>query len=177
MEPVGGISVASQRNKAKFGCACQSCNQGWMPPMSRHRRHCPLIRLLGHLGWQRDPERWSVLCRDTAGRRARIIVRLNVSGIEVTAPPDGVVLTVGQIGRLRSALADATRTLGRLTPDIDDQPEIPTAPVLPRRRVSMRPQSRPSVQDIAVQLENEIPSEGADHVDCPQQTHFFDRAA
>lgn len=152
--------------------------------MGRHRRHCPLIRLLARLGWQRDPDLWSVPCRDIAQRRSRIAVRLSSSGIAVTAPPDGAVLNVLEVGRLRAALADATRTLGHLSSGPDHhrpqsaRPTDPAAPVPPRRRISLRPPPRPTVQDITARLTQTPPTEeGASHADRPHRTPHTGRAA
>lgn len=76
--------------------------------MAKRHRTTPLLRLLGRLGWQRDPDLWTVHCRDGHGRRARILVHLSVAGVCLTVPDHGPLqLSVLQAGRLRAALRDA----------------------------------------------------------------------
>ncbi|MGH3866865.1 MAG: hypothetical protein ACRDQ4_12135 [Pseudonocardiaceae bacterium] len=53
----------------------------------RHHRGTPLIRLLARLGWQRDPDGWTVPCRDLDGRRARLLIRSRRSGSPSPPPP------------------------------------------------------------------------------------------
>jgi hypothetical protein len=81
----------------------------------RHHRGTPLIRLLARLGWQRDPDGWTVPCRDLDGRRARLLVRLAPTGITLTPTAPGPLrLTVLQVGQLRGAARDAIYTVGLL---------------------------------------------------------------
>ena len=90
----------------------------------RHRRRMPLIRLLARLGWQRDPDLWTVPCRDRHGRRARLLIQLSPSGITLTATTQGPLhLTALEVGRLRGATRDAIHTCGLLTdPDRTGSP-------------------------------------------------------
>lgn len=112
----------------------------------RHHRGTPLIRLLARLGWQRDPDGWTVSCRDLDGRRARLLVRLAPTGITPTAPGP-LRLTVLQVGQLRGAAREAIYTVGLLADPDHAEParrswraEAPTAPCddLPRQREVIR---------------------------------------
>ncbi len=83
--------------------------------MAKHHRTTPLLRLLGRLGWQRDPNLWTVHCRDGHGRRARILVHLSAAGICLTVPSPGPLqLGALQAGQLRAALRDAFLSVERL---------------------------------------------------------------
>jgi hypothetical protein len=114
----------------------------------RHHRGTPLIRLLARLGWQRDPDGWTVPCRDLDGRRARLLVRLAPTGITLTPTAPGPLrLTVLQVGQLRGAARDAIYTVGLLAdPDHAElarrswRVEAPTALCddLPRQREVIR---------------------------------------
>ena len=57
--------------------------------MAKRHRTTPLLRLLGRLGWQRDPDLWTVHCRDGHGRRAHILVHLSAAGVCLTVPDHG----------------------------------------------------------------------------------------
>ena len=37
--------------------------------MAAHQRTTPLLHLLARLGWQHDPDLWTVRCRDRAARQ------------------------------------------------------------------------------------------------------------
>ncbi|MGH3906909.1 MAG: hypothetical protein ACRDTE_22415 [Pseudonocardiaceae bacterium] len=74
----------------------------------RHRRRTPLIRLLARLGWQRDPDLWTVPCRDPHGRRATLLIQLSPFGITPAATAQGPRYLTGlEVGRLRGAACDA----------------------------------------------------------------------
>ena len=46
------------------------------------------------LGWQRDPELWTVRCHDRYGRRAQVQVHLTEIGVGITlSSPETVELT------------------------------------------------------------------------------------
>ncbi|MGH3889925.1 MAG: hypothetical protein ACRDSZ_25730 [Pseudonocardiaceae bacterium] len=83
--------------------------------MAAHQRMMPLLCLLVRLGWQRDPDLWTVRCRDGHGRRARLRVRLTATGVSIEAPlPGPAQLTPWQAGQLRVALRDANLCFGEL---------------------------------------------------------------
>lgn len=95
----------------------------------QHRRRMPLIRLLARLGRQRDPDLWTVPCRDIHGRRAQLLIRLQASGITITATTQGpLYLTALEVGRLRGAARDAIHTCGLLTDPDHAESAAPTAP-------------------------------------------------
>lgn len=72
------------------------------------RRRKPLIALLGRLRWQRDPELWTVPCRDEHGRKALLSMEIRTSGVVIRpSTPGPVTLPPLMIGRLRAALRDA----------------------------------------------------------------------
>lgn len=78
-------------------------------------RSTPLVQLLARLAWQRDPELWTVRCRDGRGRRASPRISLLPAGITITPTAPGPWhLTMLESGRLRGALRDALFTLDRL---------------------------------------------------------------
>jgi hypothetical protein len=126
-----------------------------------HRRSTPLIRLLARLGWQRDPDGWSVPCRDVDGRRARLLIGLSPAGVTITPTAPGPLrLTALQVGRLRQAARDAIQTGGLLTdPDYAEAKQrswraaAPTAPpdgLLVQREVIhfTSPATRPTVWEL-----------------------------
>ena len=131
---------------------------------SRHRRSTPLIRLLARLGWQRDPEVWTVPCRDVDGSRARLLIRLSPSGITITTTATGPLrLTGQQVVQLWVATRDAINTFGLLAdPDHAESPqdawrtEAPTAPLDPpaaqREVVHFERPPRPTVQELRARL-------------------------
>jgi hypothetical protein len=47
--------------------------------MATHQRMMPLLCLLVRLRWQRDPDLWTVRCRDRHGRRALLRVHLTAT--------------------------------------------------------------------------------------------------
>jgi hypothetical protein len=121
--------------------------------MNVRRRTLPLIRLLAQLGWQRDPDGWTIPCRDGAGHRARLRIALTETGVVITPTGPGPWrLTPLQVGRLRAGLRDAVISLGELSGDDDVAPPersaIPTAPKVPRRLVRLDPPCRPTTADI-----------------------------
>ena len=82
---------------------------------ARHQRRTPLLQLLIRLGWQRDPELWTVRCRDRYGRRAQLQVHLTEIGVGITSSsPETVELTPTEAGRLRIALRDGVLNCGEL---------------------------------------------------------------
>lgn len=123
----------------------------------QHQRRTPLIRLLARLGWQRDPELWTVPCRDPHGRRARLLIRLWPSGITLTATAQGPLhLTAQETGRLWGATRDAIDTCGLLTgtdpaelPPPDAATPVPLdQPPAPREVVRIERPSRPTVAEL-----------------------------
>lgn len=139
--------------------------------MARHQRTTPLLRLLVRLGWQRDPDLWTVRCRDQYGRRAQVQVHLTARGIMiVTSSPDPLEFTPGEAGWLRAALRDGLLSLGELAgPDwprgsahVPRDPP-PPAPPGPRQRIRLHRPRRPSVADIAARLaQSDAPDPEAD---------------
>ncbi|MFN2495722.1 MAG: hypothetical protein ABR608_07425 [Pseudonocardiaceae bacterium] len=130
----------------------------------RHRRSTPLVRLLAQLGWQRDPDVWTVPCRDVDGRRARLLIRLSPAGITITTTATGPLrLTMRQVGDLRVATHDAMNTFGLLAgPDRDESPrnacrdEVPTTPLdcpaAQREVVHFEQPQRPTVRELRARL-------------------------
>lgn len=127
--------------------------------MHKHQHAMPLIRLLARLGWQRDPDLWTVRCRNHHGRRARLQVQLDEHGVTLTASSPGPwALTPMEAGRLRRALREALLDFDRLANSVSDgslraratRPTEPETPPerLPRQRVRFRPPARPSVAEI-----------------------------
>ncbi len=97
--------------------------------MAQRHRTTPLLRLLGWLGWQRDPDLWTVHCRDGHGRRARILVHLSAAGVYLTVPDHGPLqLSALQAGQLRAALRDAFLSFERLAGLHGLQPTKPADP-------------------------------------------------
>jgi hypothetical protein len=145
--------------------------------MTTHQRTTPLIRLLSRLGWQRDPDLWTIPCRDEGGRRAAVLIRLTGSGVSITTPTSGPLrMTPMQIGRLRAALRDAALSFDRLSgtghrspatsssrPDAAVPPSV-TSPTAPRR-IRARIAARPSVGEIAARLALTALSEQEAHHD------------
>lgn len=82
---------------------------------TRRRRSTPLVQLVARLGWQRDPELWTVRCRDEQGRRASLRIGLTRTGITILPTTAGLwQLTPLESGRLRGAVRDALLTLDQL---------------------------------------------------------------
>jgi len=124
---------------------------------ARHQRTTPLLRLLARLGWQRDPDLWTVRCRDQYGRRAQVQVHLTETGIKIaTSSPEPLELTPGEAGGLRAALRDGLLSLGQLAgPDgLRSSAHVPRepAPPNPRQRIRLHRPRRPTVADIAARL-------------------------
>jgi len=142
--------------------------------VAKRHRTTPLLRLLGRLGWQRDPDLWTVHCREGYGRRARILVHLNAAGVCLTVPEHGPLqLSAWQVGQLRAALRDAFLSLARLAgPDglADSRRAMPTAPPPARppsrrQRVPVLIPARPSVSEIAARLTGPSCSVGSEPLD------------
>ncbi|MGH3865062.1 MAG: hypothetical protein ACRDQ4_02805 [Pseudonocardiaceae bacterium] len=150
--------------------------------MAAHRRTMPLLCLLVRLGWQRDPDLWTVRCRDGNGRRARIHVHLAPIGISLAVPSPGPVqLTLWEAGQLRAALRDAIQRFAELAgPDTfrasfsrpEPPPPPPGSPPTPRGRVqllpALPPPIRPTVAQIAQRLATSLtpkPKNDHDHAD------------
>ncbi|MGQ0716131.1 MAG: hypothetical protein ACT4NP_02240 [Pseudonocardiales bacterium] len=123
--------------------------------MAKRHRTTPLLRLLGRLGWQRDPDLWTVHCRDGHGRRARILVHLSGAGVCPTVPDHGPLqLSVLQAGRLRAALRDAFLGLEYLVQAPRTKPAMPSPARPPsyRERVPVRIPARPSVAELRLRV-------------------------
>ena len=131
---------------------------------AKHQGRTPLLRVLARLGWQRDPDLWTVPCRDQRGRRARLIVALSAMGISLASTsPEGVELTPLEVGQLRGALRDALLTLDRLAGGQQlgvrartrrrEQPPPPAALPRTRQRIQLDRLSRPSVAEIVSRLD------------------------
>lgn len=144
--------------------------------MTSHHRRTPLVWLLARLRWQRDPDLWTVRCRDEHGRRTCVLVHLTAVGVSITTPSAGALqLTLLQLGRLRAALRDAAMSFDRLSGTghsstlaassrAQTTRSSPTTPPIPPRRVHARMAPRPSVADIAARLTVSALSElEADH--------------
>jgi len=138
--------------------------------VAKHHRTTPLLRLLGRLGWQRDPELWTVHCRDGHGHRARILVHFSAAGVCLTVPDHSPLqLSALQGGQLRAAVRDAFLSVERLVgPDglpamaksqrtksqrTKSQRTKPATPPLgrppsSRKRVPVRIPARPSVAEL-----------------------------
>lgn len=151
--------------------------------VARHQRSTPLIRLLIRLGWQRDPELWTVRCRDQHSQRARVFVSLSAAGVALASTSPGPLeLTPLEVGQLRGALRDALLTLDRLageervgvrtpTPRRAQPPRaVPSS--RPRQQVRLDRLTRPSVAEIIsrlttppsdVEVNHEHPDDHASH--------------
>ena len=93
-------------------------------------RSVPLAALLARLSWQRDPEVWTVHCRDGWGRRTTLRIGLTTTGIAITATGSGPwQLTLLESGGLRGAVREALLTLDQGTA---------TEPISPGRRTVPR---------------------------------------
>jgi len=121
-----------------------------------------VLRLLARMNWQRDPDSWTVRCRDGRGRRTHLRIRLAPAGITVALPSVGLwVLTPLQAGQLRAAVRDALLVLDRLAGDEHDtvavpnqrtEPPTPMGDSVPRQRVRLGLPARPSVREIATRV-------------------------
>jgi hypothetical protein len=126
---------------------------------ARHQRTTPLLRLLVRLSWQRDPDLWTVRCRDQYGQRAEVQVRLTETGIRITmSSPDPLELTPSEVGGLSVALRDSLLSLGELAgPDgLRALARAPRSLLLPPpspcQRVPLRREPRPTVAEITARL-------------------------
>ena len=127
---------------------------------ARHQHTTTLLRLLARLGWQRDPDLWTVRCRDHYGRRAQVQVHLTETGIRiVTSSPEPLDLTPSEAGGLRAALRDGVLSLGQLASQegLRSSAHAPqdTPPPLPpssRQRIRVHRPRRPTVADIIDRL-------------------------
>lgn len=121
--------------------------------MGDGQRRTPVIRLLARLGWRRDPDKWTVQCRDGRGKRVFLDIRLADTGITVaTSSPGPWVLSPLQAGRLRGAVRDAllsfdclaggAHSAERTTPRAVPPPSHrPVAVSGERQRVRLAPQA------------------------------------
>ncbi len=93
-------------------------------------RSVPLVVLLARLTWQRDPEVWTVHCRDGRGRRTTLRIGLTTTGIAITGTGSGPWrVTMLESGRLRGAVREALLMLN---------PGAGTGPVSSGRRTAPR---------------------------------------
>jgi hypothetical protein len=130
--------------------------------MAAHQRVMSLLCLLIRLGWQRDPNLWTVLCRDGHGRRACLRVRLTATGVSIEVPSPGPAhLDSWQAGQLRVALRDADLCFGELAgPEqhrigcscSDPARLLPGNPPARQRVRLLPPPARPTVAQIAHRL-------------------------
>jgi len=146
--------------------------------MSRHRRQLGLLAILERLGWQRDPELWSVPCQDGHGHRVQLSVRLGVGWVTLDHPDIGLLyLRPQQVGKLRGALRHALLDLELFggadlpapTPRFERASDAGADPPSRVRVVFGRPPTRPTVADIAARLAVSAPTvdpdrDGADVV-------------
>jgi hypothetical protein len=129
--------------------------------MSRHRREVRLLVILARLGWQRDPDLWTIPCLDGHGRRAHLSVRVGLGWVRLDCPAPGLLyLNPFHALRLRVAVRAVVDDLdlfgGAEPPERPTRPEpTPDDPEVPPRRqlvVFHRPPPRPTVADIAARL-------------------------
>lgn len=132
--------------------------------MGKHQRATPVIRLLARLGWQRDPDLWTVRCRDRHGRRARLHIRLTTDGVNLTASSPGPwALTPLEAGRLRGAVRGALLTFDQLasnghvgvsprTRTTEPASPQPARDPVPRQRVRLDLSVQPSAAEIASRI-------------------------
>ncbi len=94
--------------------------------MAKHERRTPLLRLLARLGWQRDPDLWTIPCRDGQGHRASLWVTLTSTGVSLTVSSPGPwALQPLHVGQLRRALRDALITVDSLAGPADHERPYP----------------------------------------------------
>jgi len=130
--------------------------------MSRHRRQVRFLAILARLGWQRDPDLWTIPCLDGHGRRAQLSVRVGLGWVRLDCPAPGpLYLNPFHALRLRFAVREVVGDLalfGDAGPPERPAPPEPTPNdpgVPPPRRqlvVFRRPPPRPTVADIAARL-------------------------
>jgi hypothetical protein len=89
------------------------------------------VALLARLTWQRDPEVWTVHCRDGRGRWTTLRIGPTTTGIAITGTGSGPwQLTPLESGRLRSAVRDALLTLDQ---GAGTEPVSPGPRTVPRK--------------------------------------------
>ncbi|MBB5155938.1 hypothetical protein [Saccharopolyspora phatthalungensis] len=130
--------------------------------MTKHRRTTPLLRLMARLKWQREPNLWTVRCRDSRGRRARLHLHLTTAGLTITpSAPGPWTLTPLDAGRLRAAVRDVLLSLDRLSGGEHEHvmartqsanSTTPTNAPRVRDKVRLDPPARPTVSEIASRL-------------------------
>ena len=130
--------------------------------MSRHRRQVRFLAILARLGWQRDPDLWTIPCLDGHGRRSHLSVRVGLGWVRLDCPAPGpLYLNPFHALRLRFAVREVVGDLalfGDAGPPERPAPPEPTPNdpgVPPQRRqlvVFRRPPPRPTVADIAARL-------------------------
>lgn len=77
--------------------------------MGKHQRATPLLRLLARVGWQCDPDLWTVSCRDGHGWRAHLRIQPSAAGVTLASSSAGPwALTPLEAARLRAAVQDAS---------------------------------------------------------------------
>lgn len=83
--------------------------------MRQHNPALPVLALLRRLGWQRDPDSWTVRCREDGSRRAVLRVGVSQAGVTIAGRASGTWdLDPLEAGRLRAALRDALLTYDRI---------------------------------------------------------------
>jgi hypothetical protein len=99
----------------------------------------------------RDPDLWTVRCRDRYGQRAEGQVRLTETRIRITtSAPDTLELTPSEVGGLCVALRDSLLSLGELAgPDglralVRAPRSLLLPPPSPRQRVQLHREPRPT---------------------------------
>lgn len=126
--------------------------------MSGHRRQVRLLAILARLGWQRDPDLWTIPCLDGHGRRAHLPVRVGLGWVRLDCPAPGpLYLNPFHALRLRVVVREVADNLALLGgAESPERPEpTPHDPGVPPRRelvVFRRPPRRPTVADIAARL-------------------------
>lgn len=125
--------------------------------MGDGQRRTPVIRLLARLGWQRDPDQWTVQCRDERGEGAFLDIHLADTGITLAASSPGPwVLSPLDAGRLRGAVRDALLSFDCLAGGAHSAEQTTPRAVQPssrrsvavsgeRQRVRLAPNVRPSM--------------------------------
>ncbi|HEX5407883.1 MAG TPA: hypothetical protein VFX16_36925 [Pseudonocardiaceae bacterium] len=127
--------------------------------MTQRHRQPTVLSILARWRWSPDPTVWTIPCRDGAGGRSTLDVRLGHGLVTLEGSSFGLVhLAPLQVGRLRGALHGAVMALDMLGGDSMDvgtdhsQPE-PSVPPQARRSVLVGRQRRPSVADIVNRLD------------------------
>lgn len=125
--------------------------------MSRHRRQVRLVALLARLGWQRDPDLWTISCRDGHGRRSRLSVRVGLGWVRLDCPAPGpLYLKPFHALRLCVAMREVVGDLdllGGAEPPTRPEPTPDEGAPPSRQLVEFHhPPPRPTVADIAARL-------------------------